>query len=58
MSSYQNWLKTEIERLQWQIETHISDRDKLIAELERLKMAEFEEDMRNEGNAKQQTLFG
>ena len=60
MSSYLDYLRNRIQEIQTQIESNIGERDKLINELESLKKAEFDEDMRTEGDndRQQMTLFG
>jgi len=60
MSSYLDYLHKQIQELQLKIESDIGERDKLIQQLDALRKAEFEEDLRTEGDndRQQMTLFG
>ena len=56
--SYKDFLSQRIAELEKEIEKSTGEKDALISALNKLKMDEFEEDMRTESNPPQQLLKG
>jgi hypothetical protein len=55
--NYKQYLRKQIQELENQISNAQGEKGVLEKELEKLKLMEFEEDMRNEGSNKSQILL-
>jgi hypothetical protein len=56
--SYRDFLNDRITELEKEIEKSTGEKTALVAALNKLKLAEFEEDLRSEGESTQKLLTG
>ncbi len=56
--SYKDFLKQRIDELEKEIQKSTGEKEALLSALNKLKLAEFEEDLRSEGESTQKLLKG